>query len=511
MRFRYLLFSLQALFWLPSSAVAEPPAAPDTSNFQSVIKLEKNPDGSLLGTGVRVKKGDYLYITVKGSPSQSSLVSPSLREVWVGGHKMELADSTFGGALFGEAPASGDVVFGAEGRGIFPQVEIYTLSKDQHFSRNKYNTAPLWVNKPQTLSSGISIKNFTDCKNREWTMNVADYAYGADKYHGGNPTFRHSHFQACYSKNTLQLVNEGPYQGTFDFAEGALGSITMHRILDVYPHEVFKNSGTQSYLPTPEKQTYGRVTLSDSRANIVPNLVFNLQELIWGQTGAPKAPTENLVTHRDDGYLVLDLASNGPVDISLNGKSLGTLRGPVKQKGLRIPPNTLHWSELNDLVIEPKRGALRFSNVNLCWGVEGDFEQAELPTIYIEIPTHHLGDNYFTGEINQGFEKSSEGLEWQSSFTLPEWDESFEGESACIVMQLRGAQHSVLVVNGQQINNLLNTTSNNGEAQAYNIPKECLRWGQSNSIRIQSKLMKAGQRKDNDDIEFGKVLLMWGL
>ena len=142
---------------------------------------------------------------------------------------------------------------------------------------------------------------------------------------------------------------------------------------------------------------------------------------------------------------------------------------------------------------------------------EGDFEQAELPTIYIEIPTHHLGDNYFTGEINQGFEKSSEGLEWQSSFTLPEWDESFEGESACIVMQLRGAQHSVLVVNGQQINNLLNTTSNNGEAQAYNIPKECLRWGQSNSIRIQSKLMKAGQRKDNDDIEFGKVLLMWGL
>lgn len=129
-----------------------------------------------------------------------------------------------------------------------------------------------------------------------------------------------------------------------------------------------------------------------------------------------------------------------------------------------------------------------------------DYEQV------IEAALHHLGDNNFSGTINTGFQLRSEGLKWSCEFELPP---SLASRSdGYVVMYLRGAQFSSLVLNGRPIARLRNTVEDNGGNQAIPIPPNVARTGK-NILMLLSNVSPQDPR-DRDDIEFHKVTIFFG-
>ncbi|HXE73361.1 MAG TPA: CHAP domain-containing protein [Candidatus Nitrosotenuis sp.] len=126
--------------------------------------------------------------------------------------------------------------------------------------------------------------------------------------------------------------------------------------------------------------------------------------------------------------------------------------------------------------------------------------------ILVEETLHHLGDNRFNTPINVGFVKQAEGVQWWKAFRLS--SNLAERHDGWVVVNMRGAESSVLYINGRHVGNLHNVPEDNGEAQAFPILPGTLRTGE-NRVQIVSGFNPADPT-DNDDLEFHDVTVFFG-
>lgn len=124
----------------------------------------------------------------------------------------------------------------------------------------------------------------------------------------------------------------------------------------------------------------------------------------------------------------------------------------------------------------------------------------------LQAPVRHLGDDHFSTPVNVGFQKSAEGIRWSTEFFLTPGEAT--RTDGWLVLNLRGAEYSVLYVNGAPAGNLRNTLADNGGAQAFPLPRGVLRPGK-NILMILSHV-NPRDGKDNDDFEFHDVTLFFG-
>ena len=158
-------------------------------------------------------------------------------------------------------------------------VEIYTITFNNHCTRNKYNICP----KKEPGGIVPCYVGCKDCKGYTWRQELPNSIY----YHGYNDSFRgtnqHAGCQCVYDQDTL-LKNDY-HEGSFDIGFWRYGEFSsseskhLHLILDVLPHDNFvKKYGTKKSLyrgakeiPCSPNSTLFLFDLSGSMMETGPN------------------------------------------------------------------------------------------------------------------------------------------------------------------------------------------------------------------------------------------------
>ncbi|HSH93313.1 MAG TPA: RHS repeat-associated core domain-containing protein [Roseimicrobium sp.] len=112
----------------------------------------------------------------------------------------------------------------------------YSPGPEGHWNRNQNNKCPKKEPKGGKCSKGD-----------EWSKDEGN------PFHGGLATYRTKEGSQCAYDSNGDLVNSGPYQGTFDHTspQGPLSTL-WHGVVDVLPSLIWGNN----YTPTPPGNTY---------------------------------------------------------------------------------------------------------------------------------------------------------------------------------------------------------------------------------------------------------------
>ena len=131
----------------------------------------------------------------------------------------------------------------------------------------------------------------------------------------------------------------------------------------------------------------------------------------------------------------------------------------------------------------------------------------ELVVLELVPELHHLGDDDFSGSINSGFQRISEGTVFQKNFSLS--TVQAEASSVTITLLAKGLQLSNrLEINGNLVGYLNNSPSDGSYGTVtYAIPMGVLQSG-VNTLVIESSQNASG---NYDDFEFTNVVLRFEL
>lgn len=113
---------------------------------------------------------------------------------------------------------------------------------------------------------------------------------------------------------------------------------------------------------------------------------------------------------------------------------------------------------------------------------------------------HHLGNNEFEGAINSQFQRDSEGLVYEATFTLDANQTGSSIRSAELLVLAKGAQaNNPIRINGRELEGFIVETPRDGSfgELVFRVPPRWLRAGQ-NTIQIES----VRGSNDLDDFEF---------